>query len=124
MYYKHNIPVLYPSSAMLTLGKLSSRVYQYLFVVVNKPNTVSLKQEEEKRRRKLKRDQRKLAVKEKSHVQTVAGMAKFAARQIAILSGHSQRTVSDGQPSNSRSVEKKRRAEKRKADQKENQKGE
>ena len=64
----------------------------------------------------MKRDQKKQAVKEKSHMQTVAGMAKFAARQIAILSGHGQRTVSDGQPSNSRSEEKKRRAEKRKAE--------
>ena len=44
--------------------------------------------------------------KEKSHMQTVAGMARFAARQIAIFSGHSQRTGSDGQPSIG--VEKKR----------------
>ena len=58
----------------------------------------------------MKRDQKKQAVKEKSHMRTVAGMAKFAARQIAILSGHGQRTV------NSRSEEKKRRAEKRKAE--------
>ena len=102
------------SLAVLTLGKLSSG----MFAVVTNP-TVSLKQKEEKRRRRLKRDQKKQVVKEKSHMQTVAGMAKFAARQIAILSGHSQRTVSDGQPSNSRSVERKRRAEKRKGDEKE-----
>lgn len=102
------------SLAVLTLDKLSSG----MFAVVTNP-TVSLKQKEEKRRRRLKRDQKKQAVKEKSHMQTVAGMAKFAARQIAILSGHSQRTVSDGQPSNSRSVERKRRAEKRKGDEKE-----
>lgn len=42
-------------------------------------------------------------------MRTVAGMARFAARQIAILSGHSQRTESDGQPSITKSVEKKKR---------------
>ena len=88
-----------------------------MFAVVTNP-TVSLKQKE-KRRRRLKRDQKKQAVKEKSHMQTVAGMAKFAARQIAILGGHSQRTLSDDQPSNSRSMERKRKAEKRKGDEKE-----
>ena len=53
-------------------------------------------------------------------MQTVAGMARFAARQIAIFSGRSQRTGSDGQPSIS--VEKKRNkktAQKKKAEKEE-----
>ena len=91
--------------------------------VCYKSNTKSSspKQKEEKEKRKLKRDQRKQAEKEKSHMQTVAGMARFAARQIAIFSGHSQRTGSDGQPSIG--VEKKKRskrtAQKKKAEKEE-----
>ena len=92
---------MYSSSSSLAVLNLSTG---------NKSNTKSssLKQKEEKRKRKLKKDQRKQAEKEKSHMRTVAGMARFAARQIAILSRHSQRTESDGQPSITKSVEKKR----------------
>ena len=93
---------MYSSSSSLAVLNLSTG---------NKSNTKSssLKQKEEKRKRKLKKDQRKQAEKEKSHMRTVAGMARFAARQIAILSGHSQRTESDRQPSITKSVEKKKR---------------